>query len=737
MPDDAHLVKSSKRWLNSVVYIGAKEYNKVEAFAVEAKCITSRANDRFAKICKMHKLEASLHGKYRNWLLSEVKLDDGRPISPDDIPMARGNAVRMNMKFPYPSGSKWRMFTDNKNKYLNPKTRSTEDELLEATLAQLKLEIRPQKSSEHMHFAKASDYGRTFGVNCVRQCKEWRKMHMEEACMEKRPSDGLSSFDRKLNSVGDVYARANMVNEYKSSSTQQISKHDKMCFTNFVDELVDKIDTFLPRIANPAHPWGWNSHASTLLDRYWNHDSIMPTICRKLFNIYWKNGKGRGTCNDNPNKGHRKAKLPTFMPKFVEDLDSVTKECFDKFTCDGAIYGQSARAMHSDKCRNNCGDEECFQARVAYASEIVHSFLAQKQGRIKAVAAGRRDPRSTIEALEADPVGWSKSIADEYPKLVEMGVIDDNNGKGYTWQELEDQGIYLKSMKAVPLGLYHTHHYDKEGNVDRMKTRAAVKGHSGNMTKGIHYSETFAATPREDTSRILSAIAVRKNLKRKTGDVEKAFCWSKLPPGKQLALKLPPGLKRFRLVLAKVEETFAILRKNLYGTPPAGNAWATLRDRRFLERLNLGLWQCVKSVMDPTLFYIRYGGIKVTECRLIKMSKARSCYEDFNPTDFKSFTGTEFDIIKRVTLATKSKPAIQVLETSKPMARSNVKDKLEGFPNVHKVFDKKPTRFWGGGTTDLITEFTYLDHTDTGTLLQEAWVSIHTGQRSRFSWHTR
>ena len=43
----------------------------------------------------------------------------------------------------------------------------------------------------------------------------------------------------------------------------------------------------------------------------------------------------------------------------------------------------------------------------------------------------------------------------------------------------------------------------------------------------------------------MSAAAAKKNLKRKTGDVEKAFCWAELPPGKQLALKLPPGLRRF------------------------------------------------------------------------------------------------------------------------------------------------------------------------------------------------
>ena len=42
------------------------------------------------------------------------------------------------------------------------------------------------------------------------------------------------------------------------------------------------------------------------------------------------------------------------------------------------------------------------------------------------------------------------------------------------------------------------------------------------MTKGIRYSETFAATPREDTSMIFSAVAMEKDLERKTGDVEKS-----------------------------------------------------------------------------------------------------------------------------------------------------------------------------------------------------------------------
>jgi hypothetical protein len=187
------------------------------------------------------------------------------------------------------------------------------------------------------------------------------------------------------------------------------------------------------------------------------------------------------------------------------------------------------------------------------------------------------------------------------------------------------------------------------------------------------------------------------------------------------------------------------LRKNLYGTPPAGNAWATLRDRRLIERLNIGLWQCTKSVMDPTLFYIRHGGFKLTERRLTKRSTKRGdlvYYEDFNPKDFDSFNGTEFDIISRVTLNREfpsdpddkikfargwgPKKEQVVFENSKPLQLEHATEKLEDDPEVTRVFEKKLHKRWGSVPVDMVTEFTYMDVMDTGTPLNEAWVSIHT-----------
>ena len=108
------------------------------------------------------------------------------------------------------------------------------------------------------------------------------------------------------------------------------------------------------------------------------------------------------------------------------------------------------------------------------------------------------EPANTREALEHPKRGrkWSESMDEEINGLTKMGVLDH----GYTLTDLYNIGI---TARPVPLGLYHTHKTDKEGDVNRLKTRAAVKGHRGNMMKGVHFWETFAPTPSEDTARAL------------------------------------------------------------------------------------------------------------------------------------------------------------------------------------------------------------------------------------------
>ena len=155
--------------------------------------------------------------------------------------------------------------------------------------------------------------------------------------------------------------------------------------------------------------------------------------------------------------------------------------------------------------------------------------------------------------------------------------------------------------------------------------------------------------------------------------------------------------------------------------------------------------------MDPTPFYIRHGGSKLTERRSTKRSTKRGdqvYYEDFNPKDFTPFNGIEFDIMSRVTLSRgdppgpvspthvtptqrqhnkhyaslppntkhidRGKPSEAymeqcVLERLKPTKHARNMEKLEDDPEVTRVFDKKLHNRWGSYPMDVVTEFTYME----------------------------
>jgi hypothetical protein len=204
------------------------------------------------------------------------------------------------------------------------------------------------------------------------------------------------------------------------------------------------------------------------------------------------------------------------------------------------------------------------------------------------------EPANTREALEHPHRGrqWAKSMDEEINGLTRMGVLDH----GYTLQDLHRMSI---TAPPVPLGLYHTHKHDKTGEINRLKTRAAVKGHRGNMRRGVHYFETFAPTPSEDTARVIQCLTLKHNLVRKCGDIEKAYCWAKVPPGELIALSYPEG---YRKVNEHGEELFMIMRKNLYGHPAAARAWTRERDTQLLKHFNQTGWTCTQSRMDPCLF---------------------------------------------------------------------------------------------------------------------------------------
>ena len=95
----------------------------------------------------------------------------------------------------------------------------------------------------------------------------------------------------------------------------------------------------------------------------------------------------------------------------------------------------------------------------------------------KAVGSGEElPPRSLREAFAHPTRGdrWQKSALDEFQGLTDMGVLDHD----YSWEQLRDDiGIDVEgNSPPMSMSICLTHKYDQEGDLDRLKTRAAIAG---------------------------------------------------------------------------------------------------------------------------------------------------------------------------------------------------------------------------------------------------------------------
>ena len=84
------------------------------------------------------------------------------------------------------------------------------------------------------------------------------------------------------------------------------------------------------------------------------------------------------------------------------------------------------------------------------------------------------------------------------------------------------------TTNPIPFSICLTYKHDKDGNIDRYKSRFALAGHSGNMQKGVHFDKTYASTPIQHTCKMLQAIMVKHKLHRLTFDIKMAYCQADL-----------------------------------------------------------------------------------------------------------------------------------------------------------------------------------------------------------------
>jgi site-specific DNA-cytosine methylase len=283
------------------------------------------------------------------------------------------------------------------------------------------------------------------------------------------------------------------------------------------------------------------------------------------------------------------------------------------------------RELSSQNMQVAQGGRYCFNIQtsvIEIAEEIEELrpvkdvYASRKKKRIKAVASGTTPAPANVKAAfeSQEAMDWVASMNNEFDGLVKLGVFD----LGFTKAGLLAEGIDIDLRPAVPCGQYFENKFGVDGQITKHKNRIAIQGHPGNMQKGIHYNETFAATPRESTARIMCAMVVYLNLVRRAFDITKAFCWADRLKGDLMALKYPEGYKQFHKETG--EELFIILRKNLYGDPAAGRTFSMQRNKEVLQKFNQKGWGCDKTRMDPCLFVLTKsydGGVTVSRAWML------------------------------------------------------------------------------------------------------------------------
>ena len=222
-----------------------------------------------------------------------------------------------------------------------------------------------------------------------------------------------------------------------------------------------------------------------------------------------------------------------------------------------------------------------------------------KKKRTKAIESGLKACPKTIDRAWRSDDGeeWVTASDLEMDTLTEMGVFDH----GYSERQLKELKICdFKDTYPINISVALDNKYT-DGVLSRRKVRMAVAGHKYNLTKGVHYDEVFAAAPNQNTMRVMQAMMVDMKMFRKAWDIKLAYCHAPLPKGQHIALKYPKGYERYG---PDGEPLYIVLRRNCYGVPSAGRAWAQHRDEYMLSRFNTDGWTCKRSTYDPCLFYI-------------------------------------------------------------------------------------------------------------------------------------
>ena len=150
--------------------------------------------------------------------------------------------------------------------------------------------------------------------------------------------------------------------------------------------------------------------------------------------------------------------------------------------------------------------------------------------------------------------------------------------------------------------------------LDKRKARMVVDGNPMSMQKGVHYAESFSATPKIETCRLMVVLRVLLRLAPRWFDASNAYAWA--GRSKMIALRYPRGTEQYR----DGKEVYMRLQKNTYGTPDGGFLWAEERTTMLFKHFSKQPWTITRCLRDQCLFYSTY----TTEIRVGQSDGLRS-----------------------------------------------------------------------------------------------------------------
>ena len=202
---------------------------------------------------------------------------------------------------------------------------------------------------------------------------------------------------------------------------------------------------------------------------------------------------------------------------------------------------------------------------------------------------------SSIKHILVRPDGplWEKAIKTEWDALMEKQVMS----LGWTKEALLKAGI---RKPAVDCRFLYDVKYKPDSSFDKYKARFIQLGHPGNCFKGVHYNEVFTATPQMTSTRILQALRIGKGWHSMPADVKTAFLHADTEEAQQYPLRMPIEKREYLTdENGNKHELFAMLHKNLYGSPVAPKLWSDCFNKWIREKFNSELILTFRTPIYP------------------------------------------------------------------------------------------------------------------------------------------